>query len=85
MDHKTPASENPNYHLIAAAIYGEAGQAAEAARERAWLEAHAPRLIANTRSELALRIVRREDVDHLMQSLRKAGIAPPDEDRPKSN
>lgn len=80
---KTPASENPNYHMIAAAIYGESGQTTEAARERAWLEAHAPRLIANLRSEVALRVVRREDIDHLMQSLRKAGIVPPGEDRSK--
>ncbi|MGO4402768.1 hypothetical protein AB4Z10_00730 [Bosea sp. RAF48] len=82
---KTPAPENPNYHMIAAAIYGEAGQTTEAARERTWMEAHAPRLIANLRSEVALRVVRREDIDRFMQSLSKAGIAPPGEDRPKSN
>lgn len=82
---KTPSSENPNYHMIAAAIYGEAGQTGEAARERAWLEANAPRLIANLRSEVALRVVRREDVDYLMQSLRKAGIAPPGEGQAKSD
>jgi len=82
---KTPSSENPNYHMIAAAIYGEAGQTAEAARERAWLEAHVPRLIANLRSEVALRVVRREDVDHLMRSLGKAGIAPPGEGQARSN
>ena len=78
---KSPTPENPNYHMIAAAIYGEAGQTIEAAREREWLMAHAPRLVANLRSEVALRVVRREDVDRFLQSLRKAGLAPPGEDR----
>lgn len=80
---KTPAPENPNYHLIAAAVYGEAGQTIEAARERAWLEAHAPQLVANLRSEVALRVVRPEDVDRFLQSLRKAGIASPGEGKRK--
>lgn len=81
---KTPAPENPNYHLIAAAIYGESGQEAKAARERDWLRAHVPKLLANLRPEIAIRVVRAEDVDHLMGSLRKAGIAPPGND-PVSN
>ncbi|MCX5580504.1 hypothetical protein [Kaistia terrae] len=82
---KTPAPGNPNYHIIAAAIYGESGQTEKAAREREWLQAHVPKLLANLRPEIAIRVVRPEDVEHLMQSLRKAGIAPPSSESPISN
>lgn len=82
---KTPAPGNPNYHMIAAAIYGESGQAQKAAREREWLQAHVPKLVANLRPEIAIRVVRPEDVEHLMQSLQKAGIAPPTSESPVSN
>lgn len=73
---KTPAAENPNYHLIAAAISAESGQVAEA--ERDWLLTNAPKLIANIRTELAIRIARPEDIDRLIGSLRKAGVLPND-------
>lgn len=76
---KTPAPENPNYHLIAAEIFGEGGRTEDAHRERDWLVAHAPKLVANVRSELAMRVVRTEDIDRLIGSLRKAGLpVPPD-------
>ena len=42
---KTPAASNPNYHLIAAVILAEAGEAQNAAREREWLLSNAPRLL----------------------------------------
>lgn len=82
---KTPASGNANYHIIAAAIYGESGQIEKAGREREWLEAHVPKLLANLRPEIAIRVVRAEDIDHLMQSLRKAGIEPPESESPVAN
>lgn len=73
----TAAPENPNYHLIAAEIFGEGGQIEEARRERDWLMAHAPNIIANIRSELAIRVARAEDIDRLIGSLRKAGLPIP--------
>jgi TolB-like protein len=70
---KTQAAENPNYHLIAAIIYGEAG-APEVAVEREWLGAHAPKLIGNLRAEISQRVRRTEDVERFLGSLRKAGL-----------
>jgi TolB-like protein len=71
---KRPTPENPNYHLIAAVIYGEGGETEDAYRERDWLTAHAPNLLANIRPELARRIARKEDIDRLIGSMRKAGL-----------
>jgi tetratricopeptide (TPR) repeat protein len=71
---KRPTPENPNYHLIAAVIYGEGGETEDAYRERDWLTAHAPNLLANIRPELAMRIARKEDIDRLIGSMRKAGL-----------
>ncbi len=82
---KTPTPENPNYHLIAAAVFAENGQAAEARRERDWLLAKAPKLVANLRTELAIRVARPEDIERIMLSLRKAGIAPPGDGPSPSN
>jgi TolB-like protein len=72
---KVPPSENPQYHLIAAAIYGESGDPAGAA-EMEWVRAHAPHLYTNARHEIALRVAREEDVDRFMSSLEKAGLPP---------
>jgi TolB-like protein len=74
---KTAAPGNPNYHLIAAAIFGEGGQTADANRERDWLMAYAPKNVANFRSDMAMRFARPEDVDRLIGSLRKAGLPIP--------
>ncbi len=73
---KTRAQENPNYHMIAAVIFAESGDATGVKRERDWLLANAPTLIANIRTELAMRVVRPEDVERLIGSLRKAEIVP---------
>ncbi len=73
---KTPAASNPNYHLIAAAIFAETGEAQNAAREREWLLSNAPRLVANLRSEIGMRVVQSNDVDRILRSLEKAGIGP---------
>lgn len=82
---KTPAAENANYHLIAAAVFIENGDIAEARRERDWLFANAPKLIANLRAEMALRIVRTADIERLLVSLRKAGIVPPNQGSAPNN
>lgn len=73
---KTPAPKNPNYHIIAAAIFAESGQTADALRERDWLFANAPNLVANIRAELAIRLARPEDIERLLKSLAKLRIEP---------
>jgi TolB-like protein/Tfp pilus assembly protein PilF len=74
---KTSVSENPNYHLIAAAIFAENGQAVDAAREREWLTTRAPKLVENARQEIAMRVLQPADVNRLVASLRKAGLQLP--------
>jgi TolB-like protein/Tfp pilus assembly protein PilF len=69
------APDNALYHIIAAAIFAEAGLSEEAARERGWLEENAPALLANAKVELASRMGRVEDADRFASSMRKAGIA----------
>jgi TolB-like protein len=72
---KVPPSENPQYHLIAAAIYGEIGDPAGAS-EIEWVRAHASHLYTDARREITLRVAREEDVDRFMKSLEKAGLPP---------
>jgi TolB-like protein len=71
---KTTAPGNPNYHVIAAAIYAEAGLREAAANERDWLLTNAPKLIDNLRHELALRFADPNDLDAFVNSLEKAGL-----------
>jgi TolB-like protein len=71
---KTTAPKNPLYHLIAAAIFGEAGEKAEADHAREWLLQNAPALAKNARQEVERRLGRPEDVEFVMNSLRKAGL-----------
>lgn len=66
-------NDNPQYHLIAAAIYGESGNPA-ATGEIEWLRVNAPHLYTNSRREISLRVARTEDVDRFMASLAKAGL-----------
>jgi len=65
---------NSTYHVIAAAIFAEAGQAGDAERERAWLVANAPALVKNVRQEAAIRFLRPQDAEFFLGSLRKAGL-----------
>ncbi|WP_157016735.1 tetratricopeptide repeat protein [Mesorhizobium xinjiangense] len=71
---KSPVPKNQLYHLIAAAIFGEAGNNTEADRERAWLEKNAPELVNNMRQEVYRRLRRPEDAATFLNSLRKAGL-----------
>ncbi len=71
---RTPAMNNPTYHAMAAAFFAEAGYIEDAARERAWLEAHAPALIENARQEVSLRLLREQDAEFFLASLKKAGL-----------
>jgi len=69
-----PTLTNPNYHLIAAAIYGEAGLPDEASREVNWLVENAPGLVANIEAELAIRTADPELLRAFLSSLAKAGL-----------
>lgn len=82
---KTRVPANPNYHLIAAAIFAESGQARDMVREREWLLTNAPKLVANLRSEIAMRVVRPADVERLLSSLQKAGVVQPSDGHPFAN
>jgi TolB-like protein len=75
---KTTVPKSALYHLIAAVIFGEAGDKAAAAVERTWLENNAPALMRNLREEITLRLGRPEDVETVLASLRKAGLEIPD-------
>lgn len=74
---KTTGPNNPNYHLIAAAIFGEAGLTADAERERDWLNAQAPDILRNLRGNVASKFGRQEDAEKILSSLGKAGIVQP--------
>ena len=71
---KTGAPANPNYHIIAAAVFAEGGYAAEAERERVWLMANVPHLVEDIRALLAISTVKPGDRDRLVASLKKAGL-----------
>jgi adenylate cyclase len=75
---KTTAPANPNYHVIAAAIYAKAGLEDEASRERDWIVANAPKLVRNMRQELAIRFADPGNRDDFITSLKKAGLPIPD-------
>lgn len=71
---RTTAPKNAIYHAIAAAIFIEAGQTADAAREVAWLKRDAPSLVQNVRRETSERFTRAEDAARFLDSLQKAGL-----------
>jgi TolB-like protein len=71
---KTTIPTNPFYHLIAAAIAGEVEDSEKAGHERAWLLQNAPALTKKLRQELSVRLGKPEDVELIMNSLRKAGL-----------
>ena len=71
---RSPAVNNPSYHAMAAAFLAEAGHVEDADRERIWLEENVPGLIQNLRQEVSLRLLRKQDVDFFIGSLKKAGL-----------
>jgi tetratricopeptide (TPR) repeat protein len=68
---------NPLFHFIAAAIHGQIGDAAAAARERAWIRENAPDLVRNLRQEFEMRNMRPEDQVRFVEGLKKAGFSLP--------
>jgi tetratricopeptide (TPR) repeat protein len=73
---KTSVPENPG-HVVAAAIFSESGLTEDAKRERDWLIAHSPELIANIWAWTAVRYARSEDRERFVRSLQKAGLPVP--------
>lgn len=71
---RSPAVNNPSYHAMAAAFLAEAGHVEDADRERIWLEENVPGLIQNLRQEVSLRLLRKQDADFFIKSLKKAGL-----------
>jgi TolB-like protein len=71
---KSPLPTSEIYHLIAAAVFGEAGMTAEAERERLWLEHNAADLVKNLRLDVSRRFSRAKDTEHFLDALRKAGF-----------
>ncbi len=71
---RSPAVNNPTYHAMAAAFFAEGGYTEDAARERVWLETNVPGLIKNLRQEVSMRLLRKQDVDFFLASLKKAGL-----------
>lgn len=71
---KTTFPNQAIYHLVAAAVFGEAGLKSDAEREGAWLEKNVPGLVKDMREELSKRLARSQDVEFFLGSLRKAGL-----------
>lgn len=71
--------DNPVYHLILAAIYGQMGKASEARLERSWLQQNAPAYLDGVRKEVSTRILRPQDQQHFLDGLIKAGFTVPAE------
>jgi tetratricopeptide (TPR) repeat protein len=69
---RTRLPANPNYHLIAAVVFAEAGLSEDAAAEIDWLRRNAAGVLADARGVVASRVARPEDVERLLASLRKA-------------
>jgi TolB-like protein len=75
---KSPVPANPVYHVLAAAIFSEVKDKVAAERELAWLDENQPALLKNMRQDLSIRLMRPEDVEFVLDSLRKAGLDVPE-------
>jgi len=71
---KSPVPSNPIYHVLAAAIFTEGKDKVAVERELAWLNQNQPGLLKNMRQDLSIRLMRPEDVEFVLGSLRKAGV-----------
>jgi len=71
---KANLRENPIYHLIAAAIFGQLGQEEEAAQARDWLLTNAPEFLTELPQTVKLRNIRPQDQAHFFDGLRKARL-----------
>ena len=74
---KTTVPKNALYHLIAAAVFGNAGLSGEGRGEIGWICIHWPALAEYARREVTARLGRKQDVEFFMTSLRQAGLEDP--------
>jgi fatty-acyl-CoA synthase len=75
---KADLEKNPIYHFVAAAIYGQLGDATAAERERQWILAKAPGLLRDIHRELQMRIKAPRDQEHFLDGLKRAGFSLPE-------
>ena len=75
---KADLEKNPLYHFVAAAIFGQLGDATAAERERQWILANAPGLLHDIRRELQMRIKTPRDQEHFLDGLKRAGFLLPE-------
>ena len=75
---KAELEKNPIYHFVAAAIFGQLGDATAAERERQWIIANAPGLLRDVRRELQMRIKVPRDREHFLEGLKRAGLLLPE-------
>jgi hypothetical protein len=71
---RTPKPDNPNFHIVAAATFAEAGMLQEDKYEADWLSQNEADLVRSMRAELSARLGSPGDLDRMMSSLRKAGL-----------
>jgi hypothetical protein len=71
---KAEFTANPQYHLIAAYVFAEAGMAEDASREAQWLRQNTPEFVRNLPNEIKLRLRRPEDRERVMRSIAKTGL-----------
>jgi TolB-like protein len=72
---KSDALNNPVAHFVAAAVYGQLGDHNAAAYERIWIERNAPSWLGSLGQAAALRISRKQDQQHFLEGLSKAGFS----------
>jgi tetratricopeptide (TPR) repeat protein len=72
------ADGNPIYHLVAAAVFGQIGDAERVQRHRAWIVANAAGFLTRINEQLSIRGMKTEDRMHFIDGLRKAGLPIPE-------
>ncbi|HVQ19717.1 MAG TPA: hypothetical protein VMS23_01605, partial [Terrimicrobiaceae bacterium] len=66
--------KSPLYHFVAAAIYGQLGDASAAERERQWILPNAPAFLGDIHRQLQMRIKAPRDQEHFLDGLKRAGF-----------
>lgn len=70
-----PATGNPIYHFVAAAVAGQLGKRDDVETSRSWIEAHVPGMLKDIRREVAMRLIQPRDQELFLEGLQKAGMA----------
>jgi tetratricopeptide (TPR) repeat protein len=75
---KADLQKNPLYHFLAAAIYGQIGDALASEQERQWILANAPGFLHDVHEELGMQIKMPRDQEHFLDGLKRAGFHLPE-------